>query len=214
VSIGSDPLLNPGECLFLHFRPERVRYVVHYSGIADVQYGDSGGALFIKNGSIWELAGVLYAIGPYPSQPDATALQGKVSQPIGNLTYSVDLSVYRDQIIALTRPECANEVDDDGDTLVDWPDDPDCASELGLTELPDQDDDGVADAQLRVPDRLPVRRGHSRDLLRAEGFLVELDRLRAVADGEVRRDGVHAVGDRLHGGHGGLLRRLRLRTHG
>ena len=109
--------------------------------------GDSGGALFIKNGGTWELAGVLFAIGPFPGQPDATALQGKVSQPVGNLTYSTDLSVYRDQIIDLTRPECANEIDDDGDTFVDWPDDPDCASELGLTELPDEDDDGVGDPE-------------------------------------------------------------------
>jgi hypothetical protein len=109
--------------------------------------GDSGGALFIKNGSTWELAGVLFAIAPFPGQPDFTALQGKASQPVGNLTYAADLSIYRDQIIAITRPECANEVDDDGDTLVDWPDDPDCASELGLTELPDQDQDGVGDPE-------------------------------------------------------------------
>ena len=54
---------------------------------------------------------------------------------------------YRDQLIDLTRPECANEVDDDGDTLVDWPADPDCASELDDTELPDQDQDGVGDPE-------------------------------------------------------------------
>jgi hypothetical protein len=59
-----------------------------------------------------------------------------VSQPVGNLTFATDLSVYRDQIIDITRPECANEIDDDGDTFVDWPDDPNCVSELGLTELP------------------------------------------------------------------------------
>jgi hypothetical protein len=90
---------------------------------------------------------VLFAIGPYLGQPESTALQGKVSQPVGNITYSTDLSVYRDQIIDLTRPECANEVDDDGDTFVDWPDDPDCDSELGLTELPDQDEDGAGDIE-------------------------------------------------------------------
>jgi hypothetical protein len=109
--------------------------------------GDSGGALFIKNGSVWELAGVLFAIGPFPGQPDSTALQGKASQPVGNLTFAANLSIYRDQIVAITRPECANEIDDDGDTLVDWPDDPDCTSELGLTELPDQDQDGVGDPE-------------------------------------------------------------------
>ena len=108
---------------------------------------DSGGALFIKNGIIWELAGVLFAVLPHLGQPDSTSLHGKLSQPIGNQTYAIDLAVYRDQIIALTRPECANEVDDDGDTFVDWPDDPDCDSELGLTELPDQDVDGVGDPE-------------------------------------------------------------------
>jgi hypothetical protein len=109
--------------------------------------GDSGGALFAKNGSTWELAGILFAILPYPGQPDQTALQGNASMPIGNLTYAINLSIYRDQIIDLTRPECANEVDDDGDTKVDFPADPDCASELGLTELPDQDADGVGDPE-------------------------------------------------------------------
>ena len=110
--------------------------------------GDSGGALFIKNGSDdWELAGVLFAILPFLNQPDSTALLGKVSQPIGNLTYAIDLSVYRDQLIDITRPECANEVDDDGDTFIDWPADPGCTSELDDTELPDQDLDGVGDPE-------------------------------------------------------------------
>jgi len=100
--------------------------------------GDSGGATFIKNGGAWELAGVMFAISAYVGQPPLTALYG-------NLTWSVDLSVYRDQLIAITRPECANEVDDDGDLLVDWPDDPGCDSELDVSELPDQDGDGVDD---------------------------------------------------------------------
>ena len=51
------------------------------------------------------------------------------------------------QLIDLTRPECANEKDDDGDSLVDWPADPGCASELDPTELPDQDLDGVGDPE-------------------------------------------------------------------
>ncbi len=102
--------------------------------------GDSGGAVFIKNGSTWELAGVLLAVGSFIGQPAATALYG-------NGTYAADLSVYRAQLIPLTRPECANEVDDDGDTLVDWPADPNCSSELDKTELPDQDLDDVGDPE-------------------------------------------------------------------
>ena len=44
------------------------------------------------------------------------------------LTFAADLAVYRDEIIGLTRPECADEVDNDGDALVDYPADPDCTS--------------------------------------------------------------------------------------
>jgi hypothetical protein len=92
--------------------------------------GDSGGAVFIKNGSDWELAGVMLAVGVYGGQPDSTALYG-------NETHAADLSIYRDQLFAVTRPKCANEVDDDGDSFVDWPADDGCASELDDSELPD-----------------------------------------------------------------------------
>ena len=34
---------------------------------------------------------MLFAIATFPGQPDKTALFGKVSQPIGNLTYAIDL---------------------------------------------------------------------------------------------------------------------------
>lgn len=55
--------------------------------------GDSGGALFFKNGSTWELAGILSAIStfsgstPPNGQPGSTAV-------FGNLTIAVDLSSY------------------------------------------------------------------------------------------------------------------------
>ncbi len=100
--------------------------------------GDSGGAVFIKNGVNWELAGVLIAVGSYVGQPPGTALYG-------NETWAANLPQYRSQLISLTRPQCANEIDDDGDTFVDWPADPGCASELDGSELPDQDGDGVDD---------------------------------------------------------------------
>jgi hypothetical protein len=54
--------------------------------------GDSGGAAFALYGSDWELAGLLYAIGTYAGQPAETSLYGQ-------LTYSADLSFYRDEII-------------------------------------------------------------------------------------------------------------------
>ena len=62
--------------------------------------GDSGGAAFVMEGSQWKLAGIIYAIGTYVDQPAATSLYGQI-------TYSADLSVYREQIleiIALPEP--------------------------------------------------------------------------------------------------------------
>jgi len=60
--------------------------------------GDSGGAVFYKRGDQWELSGIMLAIAQYihtePDQPFETAVYG-------NLTYAADLSVYRDQIMAL-----------------------------------------------------------------------------------------------------------------
>ena len=107
-------------------------------------YADSGGALFIKNGSTWELAGLLFAIGTFTGQPASTALYG-------NYTYAANLSDYRATLFTLTRPECANEDDDDGDGFVDWPADPQCSSELDDTELPDQDLDNVPDVSDNCP---------------------------------------------------------------
>jgi hypothetical protein len=67
---------------------------------AQAAYGDSGGAAFAWSGSQWQLAGLVFAIGaPYTGQPDETALYG-------NLTFSADLSSYRDQILdVMALPE-------------------------------------------------------------------------------------------------------------
>lgn len=83
--------------------------------------GDSGGPVFVENGSVWEVAGVMLAVAEYDGQPADLALYG-------NLTYAADLAAYRDQIIALTRPQCSDEVDNDGDELIDYPSDPGCFS--------------------------------------------------------------------------------------
>lgn len=92
-------------------------------------HGDSGGAAFVKNGSDWELAGVIFAIAGFGCQPAETALYG-------NVTYIADLSVYRSQILSMVRPQCSDEVDNDGDSLIDFPDDPDCADEFDDDETP------------------------------------------------------------------------------
>lgn len=57
--------------------------------------GDSGGAVFVRRGAAWQLAGIMIAVGTFPKQPAATSL-------IGNATHVADLSHYRDEILALT----------------------------------------------------------------------------------------------------------------
>lgn len=56
--------------------------------------GDSGGALFVNNAGLWELAGILFAISPFTEQPANTSLYG-------NATHAADLSYYRNEIEAI-----------------------------------------------------------------------------------------------------------------
>jgi len=58
--------------------------------------GDSGGAVFLKRGSQWELVGVMFAITVYDGQPYySTAM-------FGQSTFLVDVAWYRAQIEAIT----------------------------------------------------------------------------------------------------------------
>ena len=57
--------------------------------------GDSGGAAFVKNGSTWELAGMIYAVNTYNGQPGTTAVYG-------DETAIADLSFYSSQIDSIT----------------------------------------------------------------------------------------------------------------
>ena len=62
--------------------------------------GDSGGALFYKNGSTWELAGIMSVIQTYNGQPGGTAV-------FGDGTIAVDLSAYTGAlgaVIAIPEP--------------------------------------------------------------------------------------------------------------
>ena len=111
---------------------------------AQGQYGDSGGPVFAKNAQgEWELAGIMFTIGVYEGQPSYVLS--------GNVTYSIDLASYRDQIIATVRPECSDEEENDGDGRVDFPADPGCTSAEDLSEAADcndgldNDGDGLAD---------------------------------------------------------------------
>ena len=56
--------------------------------------GDSGGGLFYKNGSAWELTGIFTTIGRYQNQFNNSAV-------FGNETYAANLSLYRANILAV-----------------------------------------------------------------------------------------------------------------
>jgi hypothetical protein len=109
---------------------------------AQAANGDSGGAVFIQNGGIWELAGIVHAI----------EVRLASASLYGDHTYAADLSFYRDQILGIIRTECANEIDDDGDGYCDTatgfcsdgstPGDPGCRDPDWSTESP-QCDDGI-----------------------------------------------------------------------
>lgn len=71
-------------------------YDQYYSNEAQAAYGDSGGGVFHKNGSNWELAGLILTVGGFSGQPDPGA-----NAVFGNETYAADLSYYRPQIMAI-----------------------------------------------------------------------------------------------------------------
>lgn len=63
--------------------------------------GDSGGAMFWKNGSDWELSGLIIGIRrDHPGQPSDIAA-------VGDLTFAADIAYYRDTILA-SVPEPAD----------------------------------------------------------------------------------------------------------
>jgi hypothetical protein len=67
------------------------------AGEAQAAIGDSGGGVFFKNGSTWELVGILDAVSGYTGQPGATAV-------FGNESHAASLPAYRGQIVT-TIPE-------------------------------------------------------------------------------------------------------------
>jgi len=84
--------------------------------------GDSGGGVFTKAGGGWYLVGILFAISQYTDQPSTTSIYG-------NRLFAVDLSFYRDDILAvIEQKSCSDGLDDDGDGFTDFPADPECVS--------------------------------------------------------------------------------------
>jgi hypothetical protein len=83
--------------------------------------GDSGGAVFVQRDGRWLLAGMMTSVSSLSATPNGTT-------QYGDTTYAADISHYRSEIIRWTRPQCANDEDDDGDGKIDFPLDPDCES--------------------------------------------------------------------------------------
>ena len=66
------------------------------SSEAQAAYGDSGGPVFRKNGSLWELTGLILTVEGFSGQPDPGA-----NSIYGDVTLAADLSFYRSQIVAI-----------------------------------------------------------------------------------------------------------------
>lgn len=75
------------------------------SNEAQVVHGDSGGGVFVKQGGLWSLAGIIIAQGIYSGQPGGTN-----TAVFGDASYIADLSFYRSQIVAIAVPEPAGIV--------------------------------------------------------------------------------------------------------
>ena len=80
-------------------------YALPTSGSAQLATHDSGGAVFVKNGGQWELAGINLYVGNYSGQPGSTAVFSIVDSTgtpsvnyAGNGSYMADLSSHLTQI--------------------------------------------------------------------------------------------------------------------
>jgi len=63
---------------------------------AQAVLGDSGGAVFTKKESAWELSGVMFTVAGFEAQPSAAT-----TPVFGNVTFSADLSYYSSQIMSI-----------------------------------------------------------------------------------------------------------------
>jgi autotransporter-associated beta strand protein len=65
---------------------------------AQASIGDSGGAVFFKNGTSWKLDGLMIANDLYPNKPDS------LSAAFGEPSYMADLTSYRNTIVRAITP--------------------------------------------------------------------------------------------------------------
>ena len=105
---------------------------------------DSGGGVFYKNGSEWELAGIILTVAGYSGQPASRSVYG-------NKTYMADISYYRDQI--------TNQIvnfDSDIDGLPDWWENEYGDSATGMVASADSDGDGFTNLEEWYSDSNPT----------------------------------------------------------
>lgn len=94
---------------------------------AHAAIGDSGGGVFVRRPTGWELAGMMISVSGRVTTPPRTSM-------FGDRTFVADLASYRGEILRWARSACSNEEDDDGDGLIDFPSDPGCDSEMDRDE--------------------------------------------------------------------------------
>jgi len=91
------------------------------TGSSQAASGDSGGALFYKNGSTWELLGILSAVATFSNSANTPDNQPGGTAVDGNLTLSVSIPAYRGAILTAI-PEPAD--------VAAW-----CAAGVGLVAI-------------------------------------------------------------------------------
>ncbi len=97
---------------------------------------DSGGGIFYKNGSNWELAGITLTITENPGQPVRTRAA------YDNKTYMADISYYRSQITNYIE-----NFDTDIDGLPDWWESQHTNSATAMSASSDSDSDGFTNLE-------------------------------------------------------------------
>ncbi len=116
------------------YSPHSTRYE------AQAAVGDSGGGVFVRRDGVWQLLGLMVSVSGIRNAPQSGAVYG-------DQTYAIDLSHYRPEILRWTRAACSNEIDDDGDERIDFPDDPGCD---GPNDRNERDATAFADPSLWI----------------------------------------------------------------